>query len=68
MIGAMAVCTSCAVTTRPVDCPPGTETDFEGYSVHEVTTDLDGREDDVAEPPYDPPVCISGDLCTEGGG
>lgn len=56
------------MTTQPVDCPPGTGTEFEGYSVREVTTDLDGREDDVPEPPYVPPVCISGEPCTEGGG
>jgi hypothetical protein len=57
-----------SVTTQPVDCPSGVETDVEGYSVDEVTTDLDGREDDVTEPPYVPPVCISGEPCTEGGG
>ena len=56
------------VTTQPVDCPAGTGTEFEGYSVREVTTDLDGREDEVTEPPYVQPVCISGEPCTEGGG
>jgi hypothetical protein len=34
----------------------------------EVTTDLDGRSDAVPEPEPDRAVCISGELCTEGGG
>ncbi|MGY2067788.1 hypothetical protein [Blastococcus sp. SYSU DS0619] len=56
------------VQTEPVECPPGVVVEFEGGPVDEVITDLDGRSDDVEEPPYDPPVCISGQPCTEGGG
>ncbi|WP_346619341.1 hypothetical protein [Blastococcus montanus] len=60
-----------SVTSEPVQCPAGTDFGSAMWSdghVDEVTTDLDGRSDDVEEPPYDPPVCISGELCTEGGG
>jgi hypothetical protein len=57
------------VRTEPVRCPDGTELLGEdGYPVDARTTDLDGREDVVPEPPYDRPVCHSGELCTEGGG
>ncbi|MDK3257935.1 hypothetical protein [Blastococcus capsensis] len=49
-----------------MDVDSGTEKGLRGADVR--TTDLDGREDDVPEPPYDPPVCSSGELRTEGGG
>ena len=58
-----------SVTTEPVTCPAGAEVlGDDGSPVEALTTDLEGRSDDVGEPPYDPPVCISGELCTEGGG
>src|SRR3954453_9822308 len=58
------------VLTEPVQCPAGTEvTADNGHSVDELTTDLEGRSDDVGEPPPDRPVCLSGGApCTEGGG
>jgi hypothetical protein len=57
------------VRTEPVDCPPGTEIlGDDGYPVAALTTDLEGRMDDVPEPPYDPPVCLSGGDCSRGGG
>ena len=57
------------VATGPVDCPPGTEVEADhGVPVDTLTTDLDSRHDDVGEPPPDRSVCLSGELCTEGGG
>jgi len=57
------------VRTEPVPCPEGTEVlSDEGRPVDSLTTDLDGRMDDVPEPPYDPPVCHSGGDCSRGGG
>ena len=57
------------VRTEPVRCPAGTELlDDEGYPVDAETTDLDGREGPVPEPPYDRPVCHSGGDCSRGGG
>ncbi|MGY2075115.1 hypothetical protein [Blastococcus sp. SYSU DS0828] len=57
------------VRTEPVRCPPRIEVLGDDNSpVDALTTDLDGREDDVPEPPYDRPVCYSGGDCTEGGG
>ena len=58
-----------AVRTGSVRCPTGSEiVGDDNRPVDALTTDLGGREDDVPEPPYDPPVCISGQPCTEGGG
>jgi hypothetical protein len=37
-------------------------------AVRDMTTDLEGRSDDVPEPEPDRPVCMSGEVCTEGGG
>jgi hypothetical protein len=37
-------------------------------AVADMTTDLDGRSDAVPKPEPDRSVCISGELCTEGGG
>jgi len=57
------------VATGPVDCPPGTDVDADhGVPVDTRTTDLDARRDDVEAPPPDRSVCLSGELCTEGGG
>jgi hypothetical protein len=57
------------VRTEPVPCPEGSEIlSDEGYPVDALTTDLDGRMDDVPEKPYDPPVCYSGGDCSGGGG
>ncbi|WNV74252.1 hypothetical protein [Geodermatophilus sp. DSM 44513] len=58
-----------SVTTGPVPCPAGAEVlGDDGRPVEALTTDLAGRSDDVGAPPYDPPVCLSGEPCTEGGG
>ncbi|TYP82903.1 hypothetical protein BD833_11735 [Blastococcus xanthinilyticus] len=57
------------VRTEAVECPAGTDVvGDDNHPVSALTTDLDGFSADVPEPPYDPPVCISGELCTEGGG
>jgi hypothetical protein len=57
------------VITRPVPCPEGTEISGALGGPSDTTTDdLEGRMDDVPEPPHDPAVCFSGELCTEGGG
>jgi hypothetical protein len=56
------------VTTEPVRCPRGVDVVVDGYPVDEVTTALEGRSDDVGEPPPPRPVCHSGEICTEGGG
>ena len=50
------------VTTEPVDCPAGTDLP------HERSTDLESRSDGVGVPEPDRSVCMSGELCTEGGG
>jgi hypothetical protein len=58
-----------SVRTEPVDCPAGAEVEgYWGNRADAVTTDLDGREDDVGPEPYDPEPCLSGELCTSGGG
>ncbi|TFV60498.1 UNVERIFIED_ORG: hypothetical protein E4P37_19470 [Bacillus sp. AZ43] len=58
-----------SVRSEAVACPEGTEIlDDDGNPVDAFTTDLDGRRDDVPEPPYDPPVCMSGGDCSRGGG
>jgi len=59
-----------SVTTEPVRCPEGVQFDTEKgvHTVDVVTTDLETRSDDVGEPPPDRSVCLSGELCTEGGG
>jgi hypothetical protein len=57
-----------SVTTEPIECPAGTEGDGETDLPQEATIDLDGRSDGVPEPRPDRSVCISGELCTEGGG
>jgi hypothetical protein len=58
------------VRTEPVDCPPGTEIlDDDGYPVLGLTTDVEGRTDDVPEPPVDrSKPCYSGGDCSQGGG
>jgi len=59
-----------SVTTEPVRCPEDVQFDTEKgvADVDVVTTDLETRSDDVGEPPPDRSVCLSGELCTEGGG
>ena len=53
-----------SVTTGPVTCPAGT--DLPGGR----TVELESRSDDVEdrEPGPSRSVCMSGELCTEGGG
>ena len=50
------------VTTEPVSCPAGTR------RPGDRTVELEGRSDDVGVPGPDRSVCMSGELCTEGGG
>jgi hypothetical protein len=59
-----------SVTTEAVACPEGTRfrTEKGDTGVDVVSTDLDGRSDDVGEPPPRRSVCLSGELCTVGGG
>ena len=59
-----------SVTTEPIPCPVGMEYDADPMTdaVRDMTSDLDGRSDDVPEPAPDRSVCLSGELCTEGGG
>jgi hypothetical protein len=59
-----------SVTTESVGCPAGTEFETnKGLDVVGIElTDLDGHSDDVGEPEPDRPVCLSGEICTEGGG
>ena len=59
-----------SVTTEPIPCPAGMEFDADPMTdaVRDMTSDLDGRSDDVPEPAPDRSVCLSGDVCTEGGG
>ena len=59
-----------SLTTEPIPCPTGMEYDADPMTdaVRDMTSDLDGRTDDVPEPAPDRSVCLSGDVCTEGGG
>jgi hypothetical protein len=57
------------VTTGPVDCPVGGPALRDaGMDADVLTTALDPRSDDVGEPAHDPSECLSGEVCTEGGG
>jgi hypothetical protein len=53
-----------SVLTAPVPCP--TDADLPANSDQPV--DLEARFDHVGEPPPPRSVCISGEVCTEGGG